>query len=530
MNIVEDKFDKIRKSLLHISLSFIFLTIIIKFRSMLKIVKNGILLILLLSTNILFAQTLYKQKHSLNIALNALKYDKDLANAGIGFYVKDVNTGEVLSAYNQNLALTPASVQKLITTATAIEILGPNYKFKTKVEYVGSIDPQTGILTGKIIIKGGGDPTLGSKYFPSTSTHSFLSDWAKAIYDSGIKYVNGEIIGDSRIYGDEVISPTWTWEDIGNYFGAGVFGLSIYDNMYHIFFNTGSKVGGETKIVKVDPKIPGMSFDNHVKADAIRSDKSCIFGVPYTNERYINGRLPVNRKSYRIEGSIPDPPWYAAYELKKKLKGIGINSGAATTFRKNPELESIDSMNHKLLFETRSPDLKKIIKRINFRSINLGAEQLFKKAQLKSSGYDIEKIDKDFTENFWKLKGINIGGMFIYDGSGLSRYNTLTTKQVVSILSFMKTKSKYSQYFYESLPIVGKDGTFKYFCKGTSAENNMRIKSGLMKKVRSYSGYVTTKSGRKVAFSLIINNYNGTSTNVRKKMEKLLAAIADFNL
>ena len=327
-----------------------------------------------------------------------------------------------------------------------------------------------------------------------------------------------------------VIPPTWTWEDIGTYFGAGIFGLSIYDNMYYIYFNTNSKVGGDTKIVKVDPKIPGMTFDNHVKADAIKSDLSYIFGAPYTNERYINGRLPVNRKSYRIEGSIPDPPWYTAYELKKKLKLIGVNSGAATTYRRSQEFETIDSMNHKLLFETRSPELKKIIIRTNFRSLNLCAEQLFKKAQFKLSGYDIEKIDKNFTENFWKLKGINIGGMFIYDGSGLSRYNTLTTKQVVSVLRFMKTKSKYTQFFYESLPVVGKDGTVKYLCKGTSAENNMRVKSGLMKRVRSYSGYVTTKSGREVAFSLIVNNYNGTSTNVKRKMEKLLTAIADFNL
>ena len=139
------------------------------------------------------------------------------------FYAVDINTGEVISKHNENLALTPASVQKLITTATVLEYLGPNFKFQTKVEYVGTIDPQTGILDGKIIIRGGGDPTLGSKYFPTTATHSFLSYWAKSIYDAGIKYINGEIIGDASLYGYEIVPSTWSWEDIGNYFGANAF-------------------------------------------------------------------------------------------------------------------------------------------------------------------------------------------------------------------------------------------------------------------------------------------------------------------
>ena len=489
-----------------------------------------ILITVLFSFCSLTGQILSKQKHSLNNALNILKYDKDLKNAGIGFYVIDINNGEVLSRYNENLSLTPASVQKLITTATAIESLGPEFRFETKLEYTGNIDRQTHILNGNLIIKGDGDPTLGSKYFTETSSHLFLDQWVKSISKLGIKYINGSIIGDARLYGYAIVPPTWSWEDIGNYFGAGPCGLSIYDNFYTLYFNTGSKVGDKTKIVKVEPKIPGMTFDNQVISDAVYSDRSYIFGAPYTYFRYIQGELPLNRTGYKVKGSIPDPAYYAAYELKKKLKAYGINSGKATTFRLSPELEYLDTVHHVLSYVIKSPALKDIIAKTNFRSINLFAEHLLKHSQLKACNFDLSKKDKNFVENFWSRKGVSTSGMRIYDGSGLSKYNTVTAKQVASILLYMKKRSKYSKIYYESIPVVGNDGTVKNLCKGTSAVNNMRAKSGSIKSVRAYAGYVTTKSGRLVAFSLMINNYNGSSSNTRRKMEKLMAAIADFSL
>jgi len=488
------------------------------------------IIVLLLSVSILNAQKLSKQKHELNAALRVLRFDKDLKNAGIGFIAIDVNTGEILSSYNSDLALTPASTQKLITTATALEIFGPDYRFETRIEYTGKIDLNTNVLDGDIIIKGGGDPTLGSKYFATTATHSFLGDWSKAVLKKGIKYINGNIIADARIYGYDIVPPTWSWEDMGNYFGAGACGLSVYDNFYTLYFNTGSVVGSKTKIIKIEPKIEGMTFENHVKSDAVHSDRSYIFGAPYTYSRYISGELPLNKKEYKVKGSIPDPAYYTAIEFKKKLKIYNINSGVATSYRKSPNLTKNDTLHHTLIYKTKSPRLIEIIGKTNFRSINLFAEHFYKHSQLKACNFNIEKIDKNFTENFWAKRGVNTGGMNIYDGSGLSKYNTITAKQMAAVLMYMKTKSKYAEDFYNSIPVVGKDGTVRRICRGTSAENNMHAKSGSIKNVRAYAGYVTTKSGREVAFSLLINNYNGSSTNTRKKMEKIMAAIADFNL
>ncbi len=489
-----------------------------------------LIIILFLFSFSVYGQSLSKQKHELNSALKVLRYDKDLRNAGIGFIAIDINTGEILASNNSNLALSPASTQKLITTATALENFGPEYRFETRIEYTGKIDLNTHILNGDIIIKGGGDPTLGSKFFASTATHSFLDNWAKAIYKKGIKYIDGNIIADARIYGYDIVPATWSWEDMGNYFGAGANGLSVYDNFYTLYFKTSSVVGGKTKIVKIEPKIEGMTFDNHVKSDAVYSDRSYIFGAPYTYSRYISGELPLNKAEYKVKGSIPDPAYYTATLLKKKLKVYNISSGTATSYRKKPGLTGNDTLHHTLIYSTKSPQLQEIINKTNFRSVNLFAEHMYKHSQLKASNFNLKNIDKSFAESFWAKRGVNTGGMNIYDGSGLSKYNTVTAKQMTAILMYMKTKSKYAEVFYNSIPVVGKTGTVKRICRGTSAENNMHAKSGSIKNVRAYAGYVNTKSGREVAFSLFINNYNGSSSNTRKKMEKVMVAIADFNL
>jgi D-alanyl-D-alanine carboxypeptidase/D-alanyl-D-alanine-endopeptidase (penicillin-binding protein 4) len=489
-----------------------------------------IVLYIFFSTSFSFSQSLSKQNHNVNLALRELYSDSDLKNAGIGFYAMDINSGELISSYNGDLSLTPASTQKIITTAAALETFGPAFRFSTKLVYVGKFDSTTHVLNGKLIIKGGGDPTLGSKYFDQTAGQGFFNDWFDALNILGVKTITGEVIGDERIYGYEIVPPTWSWEDMGNYFGAGANGLTIMDNMYTLWYNTSDRPGGETMITKIEPLIPGMTFDNKVKADRVYSDKSYIFGAPYTYHRYINGSLPLGKTDYKVKGSMPDPSFYCAYLLKQKLEENGISTGLPTTFRISPDLQSVDSLPAVTLYETWSPQLIEIIKQTNFRSINLFAEHLFTHARLKSVGFMLDKADPNFMEHFWSSKGIDTKGMAIYDGSGLSKYNTVTARQLASILRYMKKQSKYSDAFTESLPIVGKEGTVSGICKGTAAENNMRAKSGSIKAVRAYAGYVTSKSGRAIAFALIINNYNGSSSETGNKMQALMTALADFNL
>jgi D-alanyl-D-alanine carboxypeptidase/D-alanyl-D-alanine-endopeptidase (penicillin-binding protein 4) len=411
-----------------------------------------------------------------------------------------------------------------------LEVLGSNFRFKTRVEYVGNIDSATSELNGYIIIKGSGDPTLGSKYFNNGNQNKFMNDWINAIKIKGISSVNGKLVGDSRVFCYDIVPPSWAWEDMGNYFGAGPNGLSVFDNMYTITYKTGTNVGDKCEILSVSPEIDGLVIDNQVKASDTNSDNSYIFGAPYSNFRYIRGELPKGKDSYEIKGSIPDPAIFLVSEFSKQLKIFGINfSEGFTTYRENPELAEIDSLKHELLYETVSPYLTTIIKETNFRSLNLYAETLLCQIGLSGIKNSSTKEASSYMENFWKSKGMDVGGMSLNDGSGLSRYNTVTAKQMVFMLKYMKTKSKNFDSFYESMPVAGVNGTVKSLCLNSFAENNMHLKSGSIRYVAAYAGYVKTKSGRETAFFIDMNNYNCTSSEARKKLEKVLIALAEVN-
>ncbi len=491
--------------------------------------------ILTLLTACIFMQYSCSQTSSetalyLNSEIKRIKADKELKNAGIGFYAVDMSTGETIGQINKELALSPASTQKLITCATALDVLGANYRFTTKLEYSGRIDTIEKILHGDIMIRGGGDPTLGSKYFKKSSPSQFLHIWADAVKKAGIEKITGRVIADARIYGYDIVPPTWSWEDMGNYFGAGACGLTVYDNFYTLYYKTSSKIGGKTKILKIEPQIPGLIIQNNVTSDNIRSDLSYIFGAPYTYLRYINGRLPRGRSEYKVKGSLPDPAYFTALELEKILKLYNIKTDKpATTFRMDFEATKKDTIKCKLLHTTYSPKLKDIAEKTNFRSVNLYAEHLLNHIGFKKKGEGRTKPASDYIESFWAARGMNTGGLSVNDGSGLSRYNTVTAKQLVFILKYMKTKSKNTDVFCESIPLVGKEGTVKYMCKGTSAQNNMRAKSGSIRNVRAYAGYVKSKSGREIAFAIMLNNFNCSSSKARKKIEKILVALADYN-
>ncbi len=473
------------------------------------------------------SQLKYRQ-HSVNQALNLLKNDKDLRNGSIGFYAIDVNTGEVIAEYNPDLCLKPASTMKLITSAAALEVLGANYRFETKVGYTGKIDTLTHTLHGNIIIKGGGDPTLGSKYFYSTKNKQFLTQWAKAVKTLGIDTIDGAIIADASIYSRDMIPPTWSWEDFGNYFGAGACGLTVFDDMYTLYFNTSSVVGGKTYITKMEPEIPEMTFDNTVVASNVRSDRSYIFGTPYTYHRFIRGELPKGRKDYKVKGSMPDPALFTAQQLKLYLNGEGVVvQNGVTTLRILHD--SIDISDFQVITTTKSPKLSDIVSMLNTKSINLFAEHLLIHTALKLKGVNDTKNATDVLESYWAAKGMDIGGMSINDGSGLSYYNYVSARQLVFVLDYMHDKSKNFDVFYASLPVSGKNGTLKRVCVNTPAQGKIHAKSGSIRKVRCYAGYTTSASGREIAFAMMLNNFNCSDSYARKKLEKLMVALVQLS-
>jgi len=208
----------------------------------------------------------------------------------------------------------------------------------------------------------------------------------------------------------------------------------------------------------------------------------------------------------------------------------GINcSESATTFR-NLNISNVVSSNIRVpIYTTYSPKLSEIIAETNINSNNLFAEHcLFQSAISLGVEPDNNKAIKAILD-FWKQKGLDIQGLSMNDGSGLSNYNLITPEQLVFILQYMKNKSAHFETFYQSLAIAGVSGTLKDITVGSSAHGNLHGKSGTVDRAKAYAGYVTSKSGREIAFSMVVNNFSCSPAEATRQLEKLMVALASFN-
>ena len=468
------------------------------------------------------AQTIEHLKQELTIFLK----DADLKNASIGFYAEDLTNNQVLGEINPDQSLVPASITKLITTATSLELFDPNHRFTTSLHYNGNIDSKTKILHGNIVIKGGGDPALGSHRYEKLYGN-FMNKWANEIKALGIDSINGKVIADASYFNEQMIPSTWIWGDLGNYYGAGPSGLSIHENMCMVQFVSGKNKGDSTVISCVKPFVPDLEIENLVKSGDTFKDESNFYGGPYQYNKMVKGTIPLNKKDFVVKSSIPDPAFLASYELTTELNNIGIKiADSSSTSRL--EKDNSSYVSEHLISSIQSPQITELIQQVNYHSINLYAEHLLNHIGVKkfNSG-DVESGAAAELE-FWKSKGIDVNGMYLNDGSGLSRFNGFTSKQLVKILLHMK-QSKNSELFYQSLPIAGKSGTVRSVGVGSALEGNARIKSGYMTRVRSYAGYLKTKSNRTVGFVIMVNNFNCSAQVMKNKMEKLMVKLAEIN-
>lgn len=459
--------------------------------------------------------------------IEKLKNDSDLTHASWGICVMQCSSGQIIQEYNSNISLTPASTQKIVTTAAGLCILGEHFYYQTGLEYDGTYDSITGIIDGNLFIKGSGDPTLQSVYFKNDKdTVLLINKWSEILKSKGIKKINGMIIADASVFEDEGTESNWVWGDMGNYYGAGASGLSYMDNMYSIFFNSDNK-NDSTSIVKIIPEVPDFCIINRVKSGGM-DDEAYIYGEPYDNHRYVTGTIPAGKINFEVKGSLPDPSYLLSFQLRKALISDGTDVyGGATTVRELKLKKDYHSGLHSTIFYQPSPTLDNIVYWTNMYSNNLFAEHILKTIALKKHGFGTSADGIKDLIDFWKKKGIEAKGLSLCDGCGLARCNAITTRQLTDMLCVMYKESCFPA-FYNSLPVAGKSGTMKGLLKGTIAENNLHAKSGSFNRVRSFAGYVKDKKGDQLAFSIIANNFDCSSNDMRKKMENLMLKIAEL--
>lgn len=469
-------------------------------------------------------------QNSAQQAVDQLAKDPALKYGQLGVAVMDVQTGRMLASYDADKSLIPASIQKIFTTSTALGILGPDHSFKTELQYGGTISPE-GILQGNIYIKGYGDPTLGSDQLDAADDLTkVMEKFRLAIQQKGIRRVEGYIVGDPTWLGTEVNGAGWPWGDLGNYYGAGAWGLNIHENLYYLRFQQRSRLGDRPPVVEISPDIPGLVFQNELSsASASSGDNAYIYGAPRTYERIIRGTIPVGSRIFSIKGSIPDPPLFAAQQLQDQLLSVGITSSQkALNFYDLPAQE-LPADQRSVLYTQLSPPLSAIVQQANIKSVNLYCEALIRTIgrEVKSDSSPDGGIEA--AEEFWEKKGLSADGCFFQDGSGLSRSNSAPSSFFASLLVKIAQDQQIFGPLYDSLPIAGESGGMRYALTGTGAAGKVRAKTGTLARVRSLAGYIDTRSGRRLAFCIITNNFTGSGGTMRKKMENVLLQIWQNN-
>ena len=442
---------------------------------------------------------------NLETAITRLKADSQMKHALLALQVVNSKTGSVIYSYNENIGLAAASSQKVITAAAAYELLGKAYRFKTTLGYSGTITD--GTLKGNFFITGYGDPTLGSNRYGLTKSDGFINNLVDELGANKINTINGSIIIDQANFSIQPTPGGWIWDDIGNYYGAGHFGFNWRENQYDLILKPGREEGDGVEVLRTVPELQVSTIVNQLSTGKKGSgDHGYIYLAPFSNTAFVMGTVPAGVPEFTISGSFAEPALQFKNELSAAMKKakIGgeyeIKTWLQLVKDKQPMLKPAT-----ILLTQKSPALDSIIYWFLRKSINLYGEALLKAIAFEKTGYG--STEKGLTQlfNFWQSKGVDSNAIRMMDGSGLSPQNRITAKSFVQVLGYAKSRPWYPA-FYDALPTY----------------NGIKMKSGTIGGTKSFTGYVTDKSGNEYMFAIIINNYTGSAAQVVNKMYKVL--------
>lgn len=434
---------------------------------------------------LLFSQLYFAQNvaQSLETATKKLLSSSPAYSSNVSIYVADEN-GNFVYENNGNKGLSTASTQKIFTAAAALETLGKDFQYVTTVNFSGTLSG--GNLDGDLFITSTGDPTLGSWRYEGYKPENFKQKLIKSLKDKGISSISGDLIIDDLYFDFQTVPGGWPWNDLGNYYGAGVWGVNWRENQFDL-----QMANGDIKKSNID--LPNVKWVNEVRTGG-SSDQSLIFTAPHSDVALINGTLP--SKAITVSGATPNPPLTLAEEIKIWLKEAGIEFKGKITATSQQRIEGQKisfAPKNNLLMEYKSPTLDKIVFWFMRKSVNLYGETLVKTLGKEKKNEGSFDAGISYLKEFWKSKGINGAMINFADGSGLSPQNYVAARAEVQSLLWSQ-KQPWFKEFFEGFP---------------TQANGMKMKSGTMKDTKSFAGYHTAKNGKKYVFAIIINNYQG---------------------
>lgn len=427
--------------------------------------------------------------------------------------VASLDRKEVLYERDSKMLMRPASNMKLLTSSTAIGLLGKDYQFKTSI--LADTSLSEGVLNGNLYFKGFGNPDLKT---------SDLDTLTSQIKSAGIKTVKGKVIADVSFFDDLFWGSGWMWDDEPDSDEMFITPLSINKNCIFIVVTPGQSAGDSVKI-ETEPPTTYVSVINNaktVKDTVIKPLSVTRLFKERLNTIMIEGEMLAGSSPSRIKLSVWQPELYAAQLLKERLERDSIMTesvpviGVAPSYAKETatHVQGLDSM----------------VINLNKVSDNLSAENTLKTlSAIKRGAPGNAASGIHIVYEFLSSLGIDTTRFHMVDGSGVSHYNLLTTEMLEQLLESMARRAEIFPLFYQSLPIAGVDGTIGNRMKQTPAEGNLRAKTGSISGVSSLSGYVKTADGELLAFSIMMQNFIGSSRPYRNAQDKIGALLAGFS-
>jgi D-alanyl-D-alanine carboxypeptidase/D-alanyl-D-alanine-endopeptidase (penicillin-binding protein 4) len=412
--------------------------------------------------------------------------------------------GETLYDLNGGLALTPASNQKLFTSACALSELGGGYLFRTRVFVDTSTPP-------RIIVRGSGDPILTTKD---------IDTLAAAIRGAVQLKSSWTVAGDLSMFDDLTRGSGWTWDDEPDPTAMFISPLSLNGNTVRVLVRPG-KGPGDSARVEVAPPTSYVQVENTATTDTAGSRSTIDVSRnwrEHLNSITVKGLISPRDTLIDAMLSIADPHWYALTVLREKLEAWGLHCNGIL----------LDTVPHGAPeIARREHRLDSVLTYMNLVSDNLSAENVLKTMAAEKTGTPgSAAAGAEMVRRFLAGIGIDTTRMVIADGSGVSRYNLTSAEAVTTLLAAMRRRTDIFRTWYQTLPVAGVSGTVSARMKGTPAQGNLRAKTGTLEGVSSLSGYVTTADGEELAFSILMQHFPQRAREYRRVQDRIGAFLA----
>jgi len=449
-----------------------------------------------------------------------------------GLLVVDAESGATLYEKNANEYFLPASNMKLLTTALALDTLGPESRFRTTVETNGTL-AKDGKLSGDLILVGRGDPNLSNRKFPYENKEEFdgppekaLAELADAIAAHGVKEIAGDVVGDDSYFPRERYPNGWEIDDMVWEYGAAISAIVVDDNTVTLTLTPG-EMAGDAVTAAVEPPTREFTVKNQaITIGAKEKPDLRLTREPGGDTVVVSGVMPAGSAPRKLVLAIQEPALHAANLLAQLLKDRGIKVGGGVRAQHDPDPGDAART---VLAEHLSIPLKDSVKLVNKISQNLHTEVLLRTAARQQGRWATPEDLQKFPEAFYAKAGIPEGDVIQTDGSGLSRHDLVTPRAFVALLAYAQ-RQEWFPAFLASLPVAGEDGTLNERMKEPPLAKKIHAKTGSVTHVRALSGYAETPGGRKLIFSFLSNNQGGKNHEVHAAIDGMcLAMVEEFD-